>query len=499
MSKMTEVVKIRRKVLAEIAMLTYAGELNKNRIGDMFDHVVTEDGPRYRCCVYKERAILKDRVKFAMAQPLESGMAKAITDALDGKVTKMPIIHIMPEACDQCPIDKFFVTNACRNCVAHHCIASCPKKAINVVHNQAYIDKISCVECGLCKKSCMYGAIVEINRPCEQACDLGAIKADKARRAVIDYEKCVQCGGCKVACPFGAITEQSFIVQIIQQIKAGKRVYAMLAPAFVSQFGAKVRPGQVVSALKEAGFYDVWEASFGADIVTLEEAEEFAHLVPDKLSFMTTSCCPSFVSLVKKELPELSEHISTTVSPMIATGKVIKELDNEAIVVFIGPCLAKKAEARQYPEAIDFVATFEEIASLLVGAGVTINEIEEGEFTTSASKAAISFAKAGGVAQAVIASAAKIHPNLIVKAHRAEGLLNCKMALQQLMAGKIDANFFEGMACNGGCVGGPGVLSDPRVSTKMVENLAASSTMIAAPDNQTAIDASKKDLHWHSK
>ena len=499
MQKMTEVVKIRRKVLAEIAMLTFAGELNKNRIGDMFDHVVTEDGPRYRCCVYKERAILKDRVKFAMAQPLESGMAKAITDALDGKIANMPIINIMPEACDQCPIDKFFVTNACRNCVAHHCIASCPKKAIHVVHNQAYIDKLSCVECGLCKKSCMYGAIVEINRPCEQACDLGAIKADKARRAVIDYDKCVECGGCKVACPFGAITEQSYLVQIIQEIKAGKRVYAMLAPAFVSQFGAKVKPGQVVSALKEAGFYDVWEASFGADIVTLEEAKEFAQSVPDKHSFMTTSCCPSFVSLIKKQLPDFVEHISTTVSPMVATGKVIKELDKEAVVVFIGPCLAKKAEARQYAEVIDFVASFEEIASLLVGAGVNIAESTESNFITSASQRGNSFAKAGGVVQAVIDSAAKNHPDLIIKPHRGEGLLVCKTALQQIAAGKIDANFFEGMACNGGCVGGPGVLSDVRVSTKMVENLASSSTMIAAPDNEKAIDVSKKQLHWHSK
>lgn len=499
MVRMTEVVKIRRKVLAEVARLTFADELNKNNLIEMFDNLVTEDGPRYRCCVYKERAILKDRVKYTLAQPLDIGISQAATNALNGETTEMPIINIMSEACDQCPIDKFFVTNACRNCVAHNCIASCPKKAINVVHNQAYIDKIKCVECGLCKKSCMYGAIVEINRPCEQACDLGAIKADKKRRAVIDYEKCVHCGGCKVACPFGAITEQSYIVQIIQQIKAGKRVYAMLAPSFVSQFGMKVKPGQVFSGLKKAGFHDVWEASFGADIVTLEEGKEFATTVPEEQAFMTTSCCPAFVGLVKTQLPHLADKISTTVSPMIASGKVIKNMDPEAVVVFIGPCLAKKAEAKQYPECIDFVMTFEEIANLLIGAGVNIYEIGETEFETTASRGGNGFAKAGGVAQAVIDASQKIDPNLIIKAHRAEGLQNCKTALLQMEAGKIDANFFEGMACNGGCIGGPGILTDVRISNKMVDTFATSSTMDVAPDNQKALDENKKDLHWHTK
>lgn len=499
MLQVTEVGKIRRKVLEEVARLTFAGQLDKNSIGEMFDKVVTEDGPRYRCCVHKERAILKYRVKFAMAQPLDISMEEASQNALDGKVAEMPILNIMPEGCDQCPIDKFFVTNACRNCVAHNCIASCPKKAIHVVQNQAYIDKTKCVECGLCKKSCMYGAIVEINRPCEQACDLGAIKADKKRRAVIDYDKCVQCGGCKVACPFGAISEQSFIVQIIQKMKANKRVYAILAPAFVSQFGMKIKPSQVIGALKQAGFYDVWEASFGADVVTLEEAKEFAETVPEKHSFMTTSCCPAFVGLVDKHLPHIKGQVSTTVSPMIATGKIIKAKDPDAVVVFIGPCLAKKVEARKYPDSIDFVATFEEIECLLTGAGIQISEIAETEFATVASRDGNAFAKAGGVVQAVIDAAGKIDPNLNVKPHRAEGLQNCKVALMQMQAGKVDANFFEGMACNGGCVGGPGILMDMRISNKVVENYATTSTMIAAPDNQKAIDASKKDLHWHTK
>ncbi len=499
MSHLTEVTRIRRKVLSEIAKLTFEGELDKENIGDILDHIVTEDGPRYRCCVHKERAVLKDRVRFIMAQPLDLGISEAAIHALNGQIADMPIINIMPEACDQCPIDTFFITNACRNCVAHNCIASCPKNAISVVQNQAYIDKTRCVECGLCKKSCMYGAIVEITRPCERACDIGAIKADKERRAVINYEKCVQCGGCKVACPFGAITEQSFIVQIIQQIKAGKRVYAILAPAFISQFGIKVKPSQVVTAIKKLGFYDVQEVSFGADIVTLEEAKEFAGTVPSTHPFMTTSCCPAFVGMVDKHLPEFKGYVSTTVSPMVATGKVIKDADPEAVVVFIGPCIAKKVEAQQYSDIIDFVLTFEEMEALFVGAGVSPTAIDETEFTTTASRDGNAFARAGGVVQAVIDAAEKIAPDLVVKPHRAEGLQNCKVALLQMKAGKSDANFFEGMACSGGCVGGPGILIDTRIGSKMVGMFADSSIMVTALENQEAIDKSKKDIHWHNK
>lgn len=499
MLQLTEVVKIRRKVLSEIAKLTFMGELDKHNIVDILDNIVTEEGPRYRCCVHKERAIVKDRVKFIMAQPLEIGIAEAAANALDGQIADMPIINIMPEACDQCPIDTFFITNACRNCVAHNCIASCPKKAITVVQNQAYIDKTRCVECGLCKKSCMYGAIVEITRPCERACDIGAIRADKERRAVINYEKCVQCGGCKVACPFGAITEQSFIVQVIQQLKSAKRVYAILAPAFISQFGMKIKPSQVLNAIKKIGFHDVQEVSFGADIVTLEEAKEFAATVPEKQSFMTTSCCPAFVGMVNKHLPELKEHVSTTVSPMVATGKVIKKADPEAVVVFVGPCLAKKVEAQQYRGIIDFVITFEEMEALFSGAGIILSDIAESEFASAASRDGNAFARAGGVVRAVIDAAEKIAPELVVKPHRAEGLQNCKAALQQMAAGKIDANFFEGMGCEGGCVGGPGILIDTRIGSKMVDKYADSSSMITVLDNQKAIEQSGKDIHWHNK
>ncbi len=485
MPEINEITKIRRKVLTEIAQMTFEGRLHTD-VENILHSVVTEEGPRYRCCVHKERAVLQDRVKSALSQPMESTMTEAAVAALEGGIADSPIIQVLPVACDQCPLDRFIVTDACRNCLAHSCIASCPKKAISVVANRSFIDKTKCVECGLCKRSCPYGAIIEISRPCERACELGAIAADKARKAVIDYEKCVHCGACKIACPFGAISDRSMIVQVIQQIRAKRRVYALLAPAFIGQFGVQIRPGQVMSALKKVGFHEALEVSVGADAVALEEAREFIERSQEPGGFMTTSCCPAFVGMVEKHLPTMKNNVSSLVSPMVAAAMDVKKNDPEGIVVFVGPCIAKKSEAERYPGIVDFVLTFEELATLIVGAGVNVTEMEAGSFASAGSKDGNIFARAGGVLQAVENVLSQLAPEVSVQAERCEGLGNCKKCLQEIEAGKRNANFFEGMACNGGCVGGPGVLTDSRVTTRLVENFAGTSPEKSAVTNPSS-------------
>jgi [FeFe] hydrogenase (group B1/B3) len=492
----SEVSKLRRKVLAEISRLAFAGKLDKD-IFEILDSVVTEDGPRYRCCIHKEKAVLKDRINTALSQPIGTNLIKAAEAALEGKVADLPIVSVLPEACDRCPIDKFIVTDACRNCLAHNCIASCPKKAIMVVQNRAYIDKTKCVECGLCKKSCAYGAIIEVSRPCERACELGAIKAGQDRRAVIDGTKCVTCGACQVSCPYGAISDRSEIVQLIQQLKGDKRVYALLAPAFIGQFGVKVRPEQVMAALKQIGFYAGREVAVGADIVTFEETKEFVEAVPQKQPYMTTSCCPAFVSMVEKHLPEQKDYVSSTVSPMVAVGRLIKTEDPDAVVVFVGPCVAKKAEGLRNPGIIDFVLTFEELAAMFVGADVNVTEIAAEGFATEASRDGTAFARAGGVAKAVGNTAAALGVDLEIKAHCCDGLGNCKAAMEELRQGKLEANFFEGMACTGGCVGGPGSLIDQRVTGRLVETFAAAAEAKTAPENKAVVNENNKKLNWH--
>ena len=496
MAQVSEVVKLQRKVLTEVSRMTIQDKL-ADHVQDILTTVVTEDGPRYRCCIHKERVVLKDRINMALSQPIGTDITEAAVTALKGEVVDDSVIRVLPEACDRCPIDKFMVTDACRNCLAHHCIASCPKKAIMVAGNRAYIDKAICIECGMCKRSCPYGAIIEISRPCERACDLQAITAAADRRAAIDYAKCVQCGACKIACPFGAISDRSFIVQVIQAIKAKKRVYAIVAPAIVSQFGVKVKIGQIKAALDQFGFHTMQEVAFGADIVTLEETKEFAATVPADRPYMTTSCCPAYVDMVAKHLPQYQEHVSSTVSPMVATARMIKAEDDAAVVVFVGPCIAKKAEGQKNSDCIDYVLTFEELAAMFVGAGINLTEIADSSYESDASRHGHSFARAGGVMQSVIDTAGSIAPDTLLKTHRAEGLGNCKQALHQIAKGELDTNFFEGMACVGGCVGGPGTLNDPRITAKMLETHMNMTKIVVAGDNQKVVDVIEKVAHWH--
>lgn len=498
MAQVTEVVKLQRKVLAEVSRLALHDQL-ADHVADILTTVVTEEGPRYRCCIHKERAVLKDRINMALSQPIGTDIHLAAANALKGTVNTGAIIQVLPEACDRCPIDKFMVTDACRNCLAHRCIASCPRKAITVAGNRAYIDKTTCVECGMCKKSCPYGAIIEISRPCERACDLNAISAAADRRAVIDYHKCAQCGACKIACPFGAISDRSYIVQIIRAIKAGEKVYAIVAPAIVSQFGVKVKIAQVETALRRFGFDALREVAFGADIVTLEETKEFVASVPLERAYMTTSCCPAYVQMVKNHLPQCLENVSSTVSPMVATARLIKAEDRDAVVVFIGPCIAKKLEGENNPDCIDYVLTFEELAAMFVGAGINVTELPDNAYETEASRHGHSFARAGGVMQSVIDTVAVLAPEAELKPHRAEGLGNCKQAVQQMAKGGLDANFFEGMACIGGCVGGPAALNDARITAKMLEGQMNAAKAGMAPENQKAVAMIAKGGHWHKE
>ena len=498
MPEVNEIVKIRRKVLTEIAQMTFEGRLQED-IETILQSVVTEEGPRYRCCVHKERAVLKDRIKSALSQPMSISIPEAAAAALDGIISDSPVIQVLPVACDQCPLDRFIVTDACRNCLAHSCIASCPKKAISVIANRSFIDKVKCVECGLCKRSCQYGAIIEITRPCERACDLGAINSDKARKAIIDYDKCVHCGACKMACPFGAISDRSMVVQVIRRIKTGHRVYAILAPAFIGQFGIQSRPDQVLSSVKKIGFHDALEVSVGADAVAVEEAREFIGRSSEPNSFMTTSCCPAFVGMVEKHLPSMQDNISSLVSPMVATAMDIKKNDPQGIVVFVGPCIAKKSEAERYSGIVDYVLTFEELAAMIVGAGVNILGAEAGDFASAGSKDGNIFARAGGVLQAVENVLALLAPEVEIQAVRCEGLGNCMKTLQEIQSGKRKANFFEGMACTGGCVGGPGVLTDSRVTTRLVDNFAGASPEKSALTNPKTDELVKIGLHRHPR
>ncbi len=439
----TKVQYLKYKVLRELSRQAWNDTLLQN-ILEIPKTIVPGKTPTMRCCVYKERAILQERIKIAIG-------ANALTPG---------VIQVIDIACDECPAAGYEVTDSCRGCLAHRCESACKKGAISFDHNHvAHIDKSKCVECGACAKVCPYSAIINRKRPCQKACKVKAISINDENAASIDYEKCTSCGACVYQCPFGAIMDRSYILDAIEMIKESNnnenyKVYAIVAPSIASQFNyAKI--GQVVYGLKELGFYTVMEAALGGDMVAQSEAKELS-----EKGFLTSSCCPAFVSYIHSAFPELVPLISHNPSPMAALAKYIKGKDATAKVVFIGPCIAKKAEAQleEVKPYVDAVLTFEELQALYDSRDIDITTLPE-ENLNDASYFGRIFARTGGLSDAVAQSLKEQNIDFDLKAISCDGIEACKMALLKKSKNVLDANFIEGMACVGGCIGGAGCLT----------------------------------------
>lgn len=425
------------KVLKEVIRRAYADDLD-NAYLEIPKSINPGPKSELRCCIYKERAIIQERVRMAMG----------------GDHNNPNVVEVLDAACDECPTGGMLVTPACRGCLMHACKEVCPRDAITIVNHHAVIDKAKCIECGKCTKACPYGAIIPQHRPCMVSCKPKAISIDETGKAVIDNSKCIECGACVYKCPFGAISDKSLILDIIRILRESEnntnyRVYAVIAPAIVSQcrFG---RVGQVVTAIKQLGFHQVVEAALGADITLFKELNEW-----QEKKLMTTSCCPSFVKFIETKFPELVPHISHTVSPMVETAMLIKSSDPTAKVIFIGPCASKKKEytLEKTNGAIDCVMSFEELQAFMDARDIDTTKFDD-TILDNASFYGRIFAKSGGIAQGVadIAASKGIDG---VKPCVMNGLDECKAHLMQLKLGKAAENFFEGMACEGGCLNGP--------------------------------------------
>ena len=439
----TKVQHLKYKVLREVARQAWNDTLLE-KVLDIPEIIVPGKTPTMRCCVYKERAILSERIKIAMG----------------GDKENPNVIEVIEIACDECPSAGYEVTDTCRGCLAHRCEDVCKRGAISFDRNHvAHIDKSKCVECGQCAKVCPYSAIVNRKRPCQNACKIKAISINENNAAAIDNDKCISCGACVYQCPFGAIMDKSYILDAIELIKNSEnnkkyKVYAMVAPSISSQF-VYAKLGQVVQGLKELGFYTVIEAALGADIVAQAEAKELS-----ETDFLTSSCCPAFVKYIKSAFPDLVPYISHNLSPMAALGKYIKSHDENAKVVFIGPCTAKKAEAQleTVKPYVDAVLTFEELKALYDSKDIDITTLDE-DVLDNASYYGRIFARSGGLSDAVVQSLKEQGIDYEVKPVICDGIADCRAALMKKSKNVLNANFIEGMACTGGCIGGAGCLT----------------------------------------
>ncbi|MDR2899346.1 MAG: 4Fe-4S dicluster domain-containing protein [Clostridiales bacterium] len=487
----SEVGNIRRKVFKSVAELAFEGG-DYSRIEDLPYQLVPGEIAKYRESIFLERAIVGERLRLAIGLPLRS-MAehKAIADGImesveNEKYYDPPLINIIKFACHKCQ-DRFFITNGCQGCLARPCVESCPKDAIIIGDDRrAYIDQEKCIKCGRCHKVCSYDAIVKQQRPCAEACGVDAIGSDEQGRAIIDQNKCVSCGMCIVNCPFGAISDKGQIFQMVHALKNGEKLIAIVAPAFVGQFGHAFGAEKVKGAIKSLGFYDVEEVAVGADLCAIQEAREFVRDVPDEIPFMATSCCPAWAVMAKRDYPEYAHCVSMALTPMVLTARMVKKKHPDAKIAFIGPCSAKKLEARRSAirSDVDFVLTFEEMMGVFEAKCVDFEQVESDKPFTESSASGRGFAVSGGVALAVTQAVKRIDPDREVQVFCAEGLRECGDMMNRASKGEFDGYLLEGMACPGGCVAGTGTRIAPKKTEVLVNMYKKTAALREASDSE---------------
>lgn len=442
-----------------------------------------------RCCIYKERAVIRDRIVAGLGHSIEKDdeytlLSDYAKEATQRQKPDEEILTVLQGACKGCVPSSVYVTDLCQGCVARPCKTTCKFGAISIINGKSHIDPSKCKNCGMCINACPYSAIAKIIVPCESVCPVDAIKKDESGHARIDFSKCISCGKCIMACPFGAIHEKSQIIDVLSRIKEGKNVVAMIAPAIAGQFPYPM--SKVRTALLKIGFKDVLEVAQGADVTTLTEAKDFKERMDENAPFMTTSCCAAYNELVKKHIPEMKPYVSETGTPMYYTAEIAKKKDPDCITVFISPCSAKRKEAMDNPNA-DYVINFEELGSILVAMKIEINNLEDTDFEVESSKEGRNFPLSGGVAEAVKSALAQqgdtveIHP-CIINGLNKQSIRELKnYAKTGQCAG---GNLVEIMSCEGGCVGGNSALIAQRKAQKQITDYANEGKPVVKKETQ---------------
>ena len=451
LEKDATIVTVKHEVLYQVAKHAFDEDLEEKRDQIPYD-IIPGPQANFRCCVYKEREIIRQRVRVAEGRsPIQDKENRNI-------------VQVVQSACEGCPINRYVVTDNCQRCMSRKCQQACRFGAITIEKDRARIDPQKCKECGMCFRSCPYNAIVDVMRPCKRSCPVDAISMDENKIVVVDEEKCIHCGQCIKNCPFGAIMDRSFMVSVIDLINKGYPVYAMVAPAGEGQWG-QANLADLREGILKLGFKDMYEVALTADMVAESEATEWLEAYQEGKK-MTTSCCPAFVAMVRKHFPTLADNISTTVSPMSAMARYVRAKHPGAITVFIGPCIAKKHEVLESitDDNADYALTFEELDAMLHAKGIEITASEEP--LQMGSKYGKGFSASGGVTSAVVETFKEMEVAVDAKVAQCNGAAECKKSLMLMKNNRLPEDFIEGMACIGGCVNGPGNIKDEMKSRR---------------------------------
>ena len=475
--------RFRRRVLCEVVKAYNNGckPDDMDRIPyNLFPREYQDDN--YRCCIYKDREVIKHRCIAALGVDLQTitddfPRISHYTDQAKKRDKIEPnVLTVLDIACESCIRAQYVISELCRGCIARPCVSNCPVNCITVTNHQAKIDPEKCINCGKCKEVCPYHAVVHVPVPCEEACPVDAISRNaETGKQKIDFDKCTSCGRCMRACPFGAIMEKSQIIDVLEEFCSEKEVIAMCAPAIAGQFSGGM--GCIAAGLKKLGFDRVVEVASGADETCQHEAEEFEErVVKNGEDFMTTSCCPAYVEAANKHMPEVVPHISHTPTPMHYIAEKMRKEHPEAVTVFLGPCVAKRYEGVM-DDDVDYVLTFEEIGAMFEASCIETAALEEVELEGFAFREGRGFALVGGVAGAVesVAENPEAIKSVTVNGLSLDGLNQLRDYARN---GCKDGNLVEVMTCEGGCINGAGVCTVPSKAHEAIDEFAKGSAHI---------------------
>ncbi len=465
-----QAVLMRRELLTHIAKLYNNGELEL-KIDRMPLELRPKGAEASRCCLYKDRAMLRYKLMALLGFNIRdeedelTPLSEYVKRAWERTEIPEEPLTVVDEVCSACVRVNYVVTNMCRGCMARPCASNCNKDAIRFEGGQAHIDHQKCVNCGLCMKSCPFHAIIYIPVPCEESCPVGAITKRADGTEQIDYAKCIYCGRCISSCPFGAVMEKSHIMDVFRAWREGRKTVAMVAPAIAGQFKAPL--SRILGAFRELGFDEVIEVARGADVTTASEAREFMHKMGEGQAFMTTSCCPSYIATVDKHLPEIKPFVSDTGTPMHYTAKIARHRFPDAVLVFVGPCLAKRHEAFVDPNA-DLMLSFEEAGAMFIAKGIDVGKSGEAAVDPKINSTSRGYPISSGVMGAVrdkIGGSYEIRPVLV------NGITRESIKELRGFAKSCPGNMVEVMACEGGCVGGGNVVANPKIAARQINEV----------------------------